>query len=181
MKIYTKTGDSGTTSLVGGSRIAKNDIRLEAYGTVDELNSWLGMILSFGIADEPTARFVRTVQNRLFDLGCALATELDSKWKPAAIGDGDVQAVEAEIDRMDAQLPRHDKFILPDGTQAACSAHVARTVCRRAERIMIAIPVDTYPGQKNCLKYVNRLSDWLFVLARYLNYTAGHAESYWQP
>lgn len=188
MKIYTKTGDKGTTSLVGGTRINKDDIRLEAYGTIDELNSWIGFIISLlsaecrGRSAEAEVKDVLVkIQNTLFDLGCALATEKEAKWQPKQITDEDIMLVEKEIDLMENELPRHDKFILPGGTQSASAAHIARTVCRRAERIMVALPADSCPSQKEALAYVNRLSDYLFVLARYLNHKAGETETFWQP
>lgn len=180
MKVYTKTGDKGTTSLVGGSRVAKNDARLDAYGTVDELNSWIGFVVSCG-ADAPGVRdFLTRLQSKLFDLGCCLATEKDSEWLPAVITDKDIAVIEKEIDRMEAELPRHDRFILPGGTKAASAANIARTVCRRAERIMVGLPDGTCPGQPEALRYVNRLSDYLFVLSRYLNLAAGQTESFWE-
>lgn len=191
MKIYTRTGDRGTTSLVGGTRIAKNDLRLDAYGTVDELNSWIGFIISLGVDDEPTVRFLLSLQNSLFDLGCALATEIDAKWQPKTITATDIEQIEIEIDRMDATLPHHDKFILPGGIPAAAATQIARTVCRRAERLILSLLTsrdeasDTtqraFPGQDEALQFINRLSDYLFVLARYLNHLASCPETYWQP
>lgn len=180
MNVYTKTGDHGTTSLVGGTRVAKNDIRLDAYGTVDELNSWLGFILSLGIPEKQAADFVIYLQNRLFDLGAALATEADAKWQPKTITDDDIAAVEAEIDRMDEKLPRNNRFVLPGGTKVAAATNIARTVCRRAERIMVGMPDGTCPAQHNALVFVNRLSDYLFVAGRYCNFIAGQPETYWQ-
>ena len=181
MKVYTRTGDHGTTSLVGGTRVPKNDSRLQAYGTIDELNSWLGFILSCGVSDGDSASFLTQLQNKLFDLGATLATEKDSKWQPTLVSENDILALEMEIDRLEAFLPKHDRFILPGGTQAASSANIARTVCRRAERIMTELPPDTCPGQADALKYVNRLSDYLFVLGRHLNHIAGVPETYWTP
>lgn len=180
MKIYTKTGDKGTTSLVGGTRIAKSDLRLDAYGTIDELNSWLGFILSCGVKDDATLEFISALQNKLFDLGCALATEKDAKWQPTLITDADIKALENEIDRIEATLPCHDKFILPGGCQPAAAANIARTVCRRAERMMVGLPEDACPGQTVALGFVNRLSDYLFVLGRHLNHLSGEPESFWQ-
>ncbi len=181
MKVYTKTGDKGTTSLVGGTRVAKDDVRLDAYGTIDELNSWIGFVVSCGESKDSVKKFLTHLQNKLFDLGCCLATERDSKWQPKSITDSDIEAIEVEIDRMEAELPHHDKFVLPGGTQSASAANIARTVCRRAERIMVGLPADTCPGQEGALRYVNRLSDYLFVLSRYLNHLAGQPEVYWEP
>lgn len=179
MKVYTKTGDKGTTSLVGGTRVAKDDIRLEAYGTVDELNSWIGLLCAQPIADAETMRILTTVQNKLFDIGSALATEIDSKWQPRLISANDIAAIEADIDRMESVLPAHDRFILPGGTQAASIANVARTVARRAERRIVALPEGTAPGQQPTVQFVNRLSDFLFVLSRYLNFLAHQREIFW--
>ncbi len=176
MKVYTKTGDKGTTSLVGGTRVAKNDPRLEAYGTIDELNSWLGLILAYPIADVQTERFLTVTQHRLFDIGAALATEIDSKWQPTEITDQDLEAVEAEIDRMENTLPAHDRFILPGGTKLSAVTNIARTVTRRAERLIISLPAETAPGQAQIIRFVNRLSDYLFVLSRYFNFLAHHRE-----
>lgn len=179
MKVYTKTGDKGTTSLVGGSRVSKDDPRLEAYGTIDELNSWLGFILAYPISDNTTERFLTVTQHRLFDIGAALATEMDSQWKPTELSDKDIEAIEKEIDRMEAILPSHNQFILPGGTQLSAITNVARTIARRAERRIIALPQETAPGQVKIIKFVNRLSDYLFVLSRYLNFLAHHREIFW--
>lgn len=138
MKIYTRTGDAGTTSLVGGTRVSKTHPRLEAYGTVDEVNSHLGLLASYDIP-EADRKTLHWLQNRLFDLGCQLATEEDSKWQPRAITADDVAQLEALIDEVDTALPRHNRFILPGGTTAAAQAHVARTVARRAERDMLRL------------------------------------------
>lgn len=181
MKIYTKTGDKGTTSLVGGTRVSKNDLRLDAYGTVDELSSWIGFILSCNPGNESVSSDLNKIQNQLFDLGCALATEKDASWQPRSISREDISFIESLIDTMELQLPKHDKFILPGGTQGASAANIARTVCRRAERIMVSLPHETCPNQELALQYVNRLSDYLFVLARFINFIAGMEESYWIP
>lgn len=180
MKVYTRTGDKGTTSLVGGTRIDKSDPRLDAYGTVDELNSWLGYIRSLNEVDRQTRQFVTLMQNRLFDLGCDLATERT----PDAAGrlNADiVSVVEAEIDRLEESLPRHNRFVLPGGAVSASAANIARTVCRRAERIMTALPADCYPGADTAVAFVNRLSDYLFVLGRHINHATGTPETYWNP
>lgn len=179
MKIYTKTGDSGTTSLVGGTRVPKNSPRLNAYGTIDELNSWIGYILSFPIADKTTSHILTVTQHLLFDIGSALATEINSKWRPAEISDKDFEAIESEIDRLDAILPHHDKFILPGGTQLSSVTNIARTVTRRAEREILSLEPDTCPGQVKIVKFVNRLSDYLFVLSRYFNFLAKQHEIFW--
>lgn len=181
MKVYTKTGDTGTTSLVGGTRVLKNDPRLEAYGTVDELNSWLGFITAMNQLDKESTAFVVSIQNKLFNLGAALATEPGSKWHPVEITARDTEEVENEIDRLETFLPRHDKFILPGGTTASGALNIARTVCRRAERIMVNLPDGCCIGLESSLKFVNRLSDYLFVLSRYANHLAGAPETFWIP
>lgn len=182
MKIYTKTGDKGTTSLVGGTRVSKCDIRLNAYGTVDELNSWLGFIISLMEGQDATSRkFLFRLQNMMFDLGCALATEADSKYRPKEITMSDVEEIETEIDRLEAVLPHHDKFILPGGTKAASAANVARTVCRRAERIMCGMDYESFAGGDCAMQFINRVSDYLFVLGRHLNNIAGEPEKFWTP
>lgn len=179
MKVYTKTGDRGTTSLVGGTRVAKNDPRLEAYGTIDELSSWIGYILAIGIDEDKSRRILTTIQNKLFDVGSTLATESDSKWQPRAVTDEDTHALEAEIDRLESVLPKHDRFILPGGTQAAAATNIARTVCRRAERNIVSLPENTCPAQTETARFVNRLSDYLFVLGRFCNFLANQPEFFW--
>lgn len=181
MKIYTRTGDAGTTSLVGGTRVSKTHPRLEAYGTVDELNSHLGLLASYEMP-EADREALQWLQNRLFDLGCQLATEEDSKWHPRAITVDDVARLEALIDDIDAALPRHNRFILPGGTAAAAQAHVARTVARRAERDMLRLDQELGGGKiaPDALRFVNRLSDYLFVMARHLNIIADCEEIFWE-
>lgn len=181
MKIYTRTGDKGTTSLVGGTRVPKTSPRLEAYGTVDELNAAIGLLLAFGIPAPVVAETLRTVQHRLFNLGSQLATEPDSKYQPKGILPADVTAMEAEIDRLDATLPRHNRFILPGGTIAAAQAHVARTVCRRAERRILALTDAGIEVDPAALAYVNRLSDYLFLVGRHCCTAASAPEIYWEP
>ncbi|MCH5219744.1 MAG: cob(I)yrinic acid a,c-diamide adenosyltransferase [Muribaculaceae bacterium] len=180
MKLYTKTGDTGTTSLVGGTRVSKIDTRLDAYGTVDELNSWLGLILACDDIDESVKPFLVSLQSKLFDLGANLATIKTSDWQPSRITSEDTAALERQIDTLDRQLPQHNRFILPGGSQSAAVANIARTVCRRAERRMCALPDDSYPCQTDALAFVNRLSDYLFVLARYLNMKAHIPETFWE-
>lgn len=181
MSIYTKTGDKGSTSLVGGTRVPKDDLRLDAYGTIDELNSWIGFIISCGVDDENVSEILVRIQNLLFDIGAILATEKTSKWKPSEITNEDVSLLENEIDRMTAALRPNNRFILPGGTLAASSAHIARTVCRRAERIIVSMPDDSCEGYFTLLEFINRLSDYLFVLARYLNHLSNMPEIYWEP
>ena len=180
MKIYTRTGDAGTTSLVGGTRVAKTAPRLEAYGTVDELNSAIGLLLAFGVPDNTTADTLLTAQHRLFDLGAQLATEPESKYQPRGITPADIAALETHIDRLDATLPRHNRVILPGGTPAAAQAHVARTVCRRAERRILALADAGISVSPETVAYVNRLSDYLFILARQLAHREGVEEMKWE-
>ena len=180
MKIYTRTGDKGTTSLVGGTRVAKDDLRLQAYGTVDELNSWLGLVMASAspILPEYDMTLLVWIQNKLFDLGSELATEPDSKWRPREISADDVAVLEQAIDRVTASLPQHNRFILPGGTAASAQAQIARTVARRAERQMVTLTAHA-PVAEPAMRFVNRLSDYLFTLARQLNVIAGVPEVYW--
>lgn len=169
MKIYTKTGDKGTTSLVGGTRVPKTHIRLEAYGTVDELNSNLGLLITY-LPDGKDKDFLQQVQDRLFAVGSHLATDREKmELKEASIiGPEQVEMVEREIDRLDTLLPPLSAFILPGGSRGAAVCHVCRTVCRRAERRILAL-AEQVEIASELLAYVNRLSDYLFVLSRKMN------------
>lgn len=178
MKIYTKTGDDGTTSLFSGGRVSKTHLRVEAYGTVDELNSILGAAR----AHKPQAQtdaWLAQVQRQLFHLGADLATPLDAKsdWV-VRMDAATVTWLENTIDEMTAQLPELKYFILPGGTLAAAQLHVGRTVCRRAERIVVALQ-EHEPVGEQVLNYLNRLSDFLFTLARWENMQAGVPEDTW--
>lgn len=178
MKIYTRTGDAGETSLFDGTRVKKNDGRVDAYGEVDETGAWLGLARASAIDAELDAELVR-LQRDLFALGAQLADPADriaDRVTKAALGDDDVARLERLIDRLDTELPPLRRFILAGGTAAGAALHVARTVCRRAERRMVGLepPVDSV-----LLRYVNRLSDLLFVLARAVNRRAGVAEREW--
>lgn len=179
MKIYTKTGDKGMTSLVGGTRVAKTDARLEAYGTVDELNAHLGLLVTY-LSDGDDKTFLRQVQNTLFAVGSHLATDRRKTELKAAsvITPGQVEAMEREIDRIDRLLPPLAAFVLPGGSRGAAQCHVCRTVCRRAERRILALAawVEIAP---ELLAYVNRLSDYLFVLSRKINRDADKDEIFW--
>jgi cob(I)alamin adenosyltransferase len=180
MKIYTKTGDTGETSLFSGGRVPKHHLRVEAYGTVDELNSAIGVVRAS--APTPTAaQWLTTVQNHLFRLGADLATPMDSKadWL-IRLDEDAVQWLEAGIDQMDDDLPELKHFILPGGAPVGAHLHVARTVCRRAERIVVALTEEATINEHAQI-YLNRLSDWLFMLARYENMRAGITETEWQP
>ncbi|MBR1917444.1 MAG: cob(I)yrinic acid a,c-diamide adenosyltransferase [Bacteroidaceae bacterium] len=174
MKIYTRTGDSGQTSLVGGKRVSKTHPRLEAYGTVDELSSHLGLLASL-LTDHHHRQTILTIQQTLFSLSAILATEPESKWQPEPLSPSHTEKLEAEIDHLQQQLPALHAFIIPGGSQAACQAHVCRTVSRRAERRILALTKEIEVSA-DVLRYVNRLSDYLFVLARHLNVSKGIQE-----
>jgi cob(I)alamin adenosyltransferase len=179
MKIYTKTGDDGTTSLFGGTRVPKSDPRIDCYGTVDELNSVIGMAVAAD-PDHPVADDLRTVQALLFVLGADLATPPENRIRIDRISDADVRQLEAWIDSYDAKLPALRNFILPGGTPTAAALHLARTVCRRAERLL----VDARMRQEfsdTTLLFLNRLSDLLFVWARYANQVDDTPDTPWVP
>lgn len=178
MKIYTRTGDDGTTSLFSGGRVRKDHLRVEAYGTVDELNSVLGVARTLQPQGE-LATWLEQIQNQLFHLGSDLATPLDAKadWV-VRVEESAVQWLESSIDAMTEQLPALKTFILPGGTPIAAYLHVARTVCRRAERLTVALAEHEDLGPWT-LQYLNRLSDWLFTAARYANFQANMPESAW--
>lgn len=170
--IYTKTGDKGETSLANGQRVSKADARLEAYGTADELNSWVGLLRA-QMTDEALKnkdQELAWIQNRLFNLGAALS-EAPGEW----LKEEDVTQLEAWIDAMQAELPKQHSFVLPVGGEAVGRCHVCRTVCRRLERRMIALGTEGV-----ALQFVNRLSDYLFVLARYCGMKNGEKEEAWQ-
>ena len=179
MKIYTKTGDKGTTSLVGGTRVPKTHIRLEAYGTVDELNSNLGLLITY-LSDEQDRLFLQQVQDKLFVVGSHLATDQEKTRLNAIsiITPALIEAVESEIDRLDNRLPPLSSFILPGGSRGAAVCHVCRTVCRRAERRILALS-EQVEVSSELLAYVNRLSDYLFVLSRKINYDEKKEEIFW--
>jgi cob(I)alamin adenosyltransferase len=185
MKIYTKTGDAGETGLFGGSRVPKDDARVEAYGTVDELNCVLGLARAALPASSTLDPLLARLQSELFDLGSELATppaRLETRLgaRIPLTTDERVTAIEAEIDRLEEPLPPLKNFILPGGTSAAAALHVARAVCRRAERCVVAL-ARTETVRPEALRYLNRLSDLLFVLARYANQQGGVADVTWQP
>ncbi|MAS35264.1 MAG: ATP:cob(I)alamin adenosyltransferase [Anaerolineaceae bacterium] len=178
MKIYTRTGDDGTTALFSGGRVSKTHLRVETYGTVDELNAVIGVVRTHQPYSDD---WLAHIQSQLFHLGSDLATPLDAKsdWIvriPAEAADW----LEQIIDDMTAELPALTSFILPGGTPAAAQLHIARTVCRRAERQVVALAVHE-PLNEFAVPYLNRLSDALFTLARWENFKAGHAETVWAP
>lgn len=168
MKIYTKTGDKGETSLIGGKRVPKNNIRIEAYGTIDELNSVIGMLINFDISNDDKNIF-SFIQNRLFDIGCCLATEEEgAKYKIPeirTIKDKDIELLESAIDKVSSGLDAPKSFIIPAGSFLISWCNIARTICRRAERLMVSIE-GFDKKYANCLIFVNRLSDFLFIMGR---------------
>jgi cob(I)alamin adenosyltransferase len=177
--IYTRTGDEGQTSLFAGGRTSKSATRLHAYGTIDELNSVLGVALAHGLAAE-VAEKVSLVQRELFVVGADLATPLEAEaaWITRVTED-QITRLEREIDAMDEKLPTLKNFVLPGGTVGAANLHVARTVCRRSERWIVALSTKENINM-SVLHYVNRLSDWLFTAARYENAIKGHDEPIWR-
>ncbi len=187
MKIYTKTGDKGTTSLFGGTRVPKHHIRIESYGTVDELNSHIGLVKDQKIQPE-TREILNRIQDRLFTIGSTMATEPEKatlkSGKPRlnipGITEEDILLLENEMDKMNEVLPEMTHFVLPGGHQAVSFCHIARCVCRRAERIATAL-YEISPFSELVLKYLNRLSDYLFVLARKLSQDLNASEVKWIP
>lgn len=181
MKIYTKKGDTGNTSLFGGDRVSKSSARIEAYGTVDELNSLIGLAAGYSLSPEGT-ELAKTVQRYLFILGADLATPPSSKTRIERIGDNEVEQLEKTIDRMEEGLSPLKNFILPGGSQAGATLHVARTVCRRAERAVVACgKLEGEEISAEVFRFLNRLSDLLFVWARYENKHSGTPEESWKP
>jgi cob(I)alamin adenosyltransferase len=181
-KIYTKTGDRGSTSLIGGTKVPKNDLRIDAYGTVDELNSWIGLI-NDQLNMEEFKNELKDIQDRLFTIGSSLACDADKepKMKLPDLHESDIRLLEVKIDEMTAQLPPMKSFILPGGHVAVSSIHICRTVCRRAERLLVAMQQQELFLEPKVLQYINRLSDYLFTLARYAAEKLGVLEIAWKP
>ena len=187
MKIYTKTGDNGTTALFGGTRVSKHHIRIESYGTVDELNSWLGLIRDQQIS-ESSKKELMEIQDKLFTVGAVLATDPEKavlkngkeRLNIPKINHLDIEFLEKAIDTMDTSLPQMTHFILPGGHTTVSYCHIARTVCRRAERIATLLHQNE-PFDELVLSYMNRLSDYLFVLARKLSKDLQTVEIKWIP
>lgn len=179
-KVYTKTGDDGTTGLVGGNRVKKYDLRLECYGTVDELNASIGIIRSYEVAADVKNKLVE-IQNKLFNIGSRLAS--DEKGEPftadLAIKPEDIRLLEDTIDNYETNLPELNNFILPGGELSVAQCHMARAVCRRAERRIVEFAEDI-AVQFEIVKYINRLSDFLFVLARKLSFEKSIEETPWK-
>ena len=180
MKIYTKTGDLGTTALFGGQRLPKSDLRIDAYGTIDELNSFLGLLRDQQVNLNRKETLIE-IQDRLFTIGSILATEPgNAKVKIPSLHESDVVFLENEIDKMDDQLPPMKFFVLPGGHEAVSIGHVVRTVCRRAERLVIALHEQSAIDAL-VIKYLNRLSDYLFVLCRMMANELKIEETPWKP
>lgn len=178
MKIYTKTGDSGETSLIGGTRVSKDHLRIESYGTVDELNSWIGVIAS-GRREKNILEVLSGIQNNLFTIGSHLAADpVKSRMVLPEITLQDIEVLEKNMDEMDTSLPALTNFVLPGGHPYNAYTHVARCVCRRAERLVVALHHES-PVNELILKYLNRLSDYLFVLARYISWLEKVPEIPW--
>ncbi len=177
-KIYTKTGDAGETALFGGKRLPKSHLRIEAYGTVDELNSFLGLVRD-STQDVQVRYNLSVIQNKLFSLGASLATDPAKNLKTPSVEPADIQFLENEIDEMEMELPPLKNFILPGGHVTVSYCHVARCVCRRAERLVVALNLEE-PVEPIVIQYLNRLSDYLFVLARKLGKDLFAPEVIWK-
>lgn len=181
-KIYTKTGDKGTTSLIGGTKVTKAHIRIEAYGTVDELNSYLGLCRDL-LTDETSREILQEIQDRLFTIGSSLACDpvKEPKMKLPDLHDADVEFLEKEIDRMNEGIPVMKNFILPGGHPSVSHLHIARCICRRAERCCVRLQLEKEEIEPIVIKYLNRLSDYLFVLARFTAFQLETPEIIWKP
>lgn len=178
-KIYTRKGDDGKTGLIGGDRVAKHHIRVESYGTVDELNSHIGLVRSYLIGQAEES-ILALIQNDLFTIGSYLASSASSKFTLPEFQEEHIQLIENEIDRLTEQLPELKNFILPGATQQGAQAHISRCVCRRAERLVVHLS-DIEEIETFIIKYLNRLSDYLFTLARFLDMHFGGTEIIWNP
>lgn len=181
-KIYTKTGDKGTTSLIGGTKVSKSNIRIETYGTVDELNSWIGFA-GDNIKQKKSKKLLKEIQDRLFTIGSSLACdpEKETKLKIPDLHETDIELLEKEIDRMNEKLPPMKSFILPVGHTAVSSLHIARCVCRRSERLCVTLQEQNLFVEPLIIKYLNRLSDYLFVLSRFTGNKLNVKEIPWKP
>ena len=182
IKIYTKTGDQGKTSLIGGTKVPKSDMRIEAYGTVDELNSFIGLVSDY-LDEAKTKLILKEIQDRLFTIGSSLACdpEREPLMKIPDLKEVDIALLEQEIDQMNDVLPVMKNFILPGGHLAVSTAHVTRCVCRRAERLCVNMQQHDAFVEPLVIKYLNRLSDYLFVLARYIGHILKVEEIAWKP
>lgn len=178
-RIYTKTGDHGETALFGGKRVPKSHLRVDAYGTVDELNSFIGLLRD-ATQDRHVQSLLETVQHRLFTVGAHLASDPAKKLPKPDLLPTDISLLEADIDAMDKLLPPLRHFILPGGHTTVSTCHICRTVCRRAERLVVALDQSGEPVEETVLQYLNRLSDWFFMLARKLAHDLNAPELIWQ-
>jgi cob(I)alamin adenosyltransferase len=181
-KIYTKTGDLGKTSLIGGTKVCKSNIRIETYGTIDELNSFIGLV-SDQISDNSSKNILKEIQDRLFTIGSSLACDPNKEIKMSIpdLKENDIELLEKEIDKMNALLPEMKHFILPGGHVAVSTIHICRCVCRRAERWCVNMQEQNLFVDPLIIKYLNRLSDYLFVLARYIGHILQIDELAWKP
>ena len=182
MKIYTKAGDLGKTTLIGGTRVPKSHIRIESYGTVDELNSFIGLLIDL-VTDANIKIVLKEVQDRLFTVGSSLACDPDQEpnLKIPDLKEEDIVYLEKQMDQMNEVLEPMKSFILPGGHQAISTAHIARCVCRRAERWCVNLQEEDLFVEPMVIKYLNRLSDYLFVLARYIGHLNGVVDVPWKP
>lgn len=182
MKIYTKTGDEGTTSLIGGTKVPKSHLRIEAYGTIDELNSYIGLCKDLVELEHPS-RILNEIQDRLFTIGSALACDpiKEPKMRIPDLNFSDIMLLETEIDNMELQLEPMKSFILPGGHPTISHIHVARCVARRAERCCVRLEMESMEVNPMILQYLNRLSDYMFVLARFIGFKFHIPETPWKP
>ena len=182
LKIYTKTGDAGKTSLIGGTKVPKSHLRIETYGTIDELNSYIGLVGDM-ITDTQSKTVLKEIQDRLFTIGSSLACDPDKEplMKMPDLKETDVELLEKEIDKMNEVLPPMKFFVLPGGNVAVSTIHVVRCVCRRAERLCVNMQEHELFVDPLVIKYINRLSDYLFVLARFSAFKLGAEEIPWKP
>jgi cob(I)alamin adenosyltransferase len=181
-KIYTRTGDKGTTSLIGGTKVPKSHLRIEAYGTIDELNSHIGLCRDV-IGDARLREILLEVQDRLFTIGSALACDpiKEPKLRLPDLRERDVTLLEEDIDKMNEEIPPMKTFVLPGGHIVVSQLHIARCVCRRAERCCVRLETESLEVEPLILKYLNRLSDWLFVAARFVSHQHNAVEIPWKP
>jgi cob(I)alamin adenosyltransferase len=180
MKIYTKTGDKGLTSLIGGTRVPKYHLRIESYGTVDELNSYIGLIRCQDL-EEHDKFILKEIQDRLFTIGATLAADPEkSRMKIPDLIATDIELLEKEMDAMNESLPALTHFVLPGGNTTVSYCHIARCICRRAERLTVHLASESHV-EENIIIYLNRLSDYLFVLSRRVNFSASAPENIWIP
>jgi cob(I)alamin adenosyltransferase len=181
-KIYTKTGDKGKTALIGGTKVSKSHLRIESYGTVDELNSYIGLVSDY-LSHSATIAFLREIQDRLFTIGSSLACdpERETKMRIPDLHAEDITLLENSMDKMNEILPEMKTFLLPGGHVAVSTCHIARCVCRRAERLCVGLQEQDQFIDPLVLQYMNRLSDYLFVLARWIGHELQVAEIPWKP